>query len=170
MDLPEAARSWRREGIWWMWLAACVGCVHAGFSLYWAAGGTWLLDTVGRWAVQAAAEGSSLVTAGLVGIGLLKLIAAFTPAVGEQLATSRLRRWIRRLSWVGALGLTAYGAANTVVAALVLTEVIRSDGGFDRAAMVGHALLWDPLFLVWGIFLLAGLALTRPRRDGLSGE
>jgi hypothetical protein len=56
---------------------------------------------------------------------------------------------------------------NTVVAALVLTGAIRP-GGYDRDAVTGHALLWDPLFLAWGVFLSAGLALMRPVRGGIS--
>lgn len=31
----------------WLGLAAVSGAVHADFTLYWAAGGTWLLNTLG---------------------------------------------------------------------------------------------------------------------------
>jgi hypothetical protein len=31
------------------------------------------------------------------------------------------------------------------------------------AAQLGHAALWDPLFLIWGALLAAGLRLTRDR-------
>jgi hypothetical protein len=64
--------------------------------------------------------------------------------------------------WAGAALLVARGGSNTVVGQLVLAGVIQPDGGYDRAAMVGHAWLWDPLFLVWGISLAIGLWLTRP--------
>jgi hypothetical protein len=33
--------------------------------------------------------------------------------------------------------------------------------------MQGHAMLWDPLFALWGFLLLGGLWLTR-HRDGTS--
>jgi len=91
-----------------MWLAACAGCVHAGFSLYWAAGGTWLLPTVGQWAVDAMAEGSLVATAALAGIGLFKL-AALTPVIVEQHGPPPLRRWVCGLAWVGSLGRIVYG-------------------------------------------------------------
>lgn len=81
MNSAEAGSRGRRSGSRWLWLAACLGCVHAGFSFYWLAGGTSLLETVGQWAVQAATEGGSLVTAGLAGIGVLKFVAALALAV-----------------------------------------------------------------------------------------
>lgn len=34
----------------------------------------------------------------------------------------------------------------------------------DRMGAIGHAAIWDPLFIVWGALLLAALARTRPAR------
>ena len=34
-----------------LWAAMALGLVHAAWSFYWAFGGSWLLDTVGQWAV-----------------------------------------------------------------------------------------------------------------------
>jgi len=48
------------------------------------------------------------------------------------------------MAGIGPFGL----GANTVVAALVLAGGIDPDGGYDRRAMIGHAFLWDPLFLI----------------------
>lgn len=161
----------RRAGARWLLAAACAGSVHAGFSLYWAAGGTWLLETVGQWAVRAAEEGGPLVTGGLTAIGVAKLVASWVPVVVERRRPALLRRWVRAVSWVGAAGLLLYGGANTAIAALILAGVIRPDGGYDHAAMIGHALLWDPLFAVWGLFLAVGLALTRDRpQESSSGD
>jgi hypothetical protein len=53
-----------------------------------------------------------------------------------------------------------------LVAGLVLAGAIDPDGGFDRQAMIGHALLWDPLFLLWGLLLAAGLGATRETEGG----
>ncbi len=44
---------------------------------------------------------------------------------------------------------------------LVLAGAVAPDGGYDRAGQVGHAWLWDPLFLVWGIALVVGLLRLR---------
>jgi len=55
----------------------------------------------------------------------------------------------------------AYGGINTVVALAVLAGVIRPEGGYDAAAMMGHAYLWDPLFLLWEAALVLSLWLSR---------
>jgi len=144
-----------------LWLAAGAGLLHAAFSFFWAVGGVWLLATVGQWAVRAAAEGGAAVRVALAAIGMVKLVAALLPALAEHGAGARARRWIRTVSWPGAIVLVAYGGANTIVAAAVLGGIVRPAGGYDPAAMVGHALLWDPLFLLWGLALASGLALTR---------
>ena len=62
----------------------------------------------------------------------------------------------------GAPLLVLYGGANTVVCNAVLAGVIRQDAGYDRAAAIGHAWFWNPLFLVWGVALLGYLVLACP--------
>jgi len=37
----------------------------------------------------------------------------------------------------------------------------------DRMGAIGHAAIWDPLFIVWGALLLAALARTRPARQSV---
>jgi hypothetical protein len=74
--------------------------------------------------------------------------------------------WHRRLrvvSWAGAVLLILWGGVNTVTGNLVLSGIVEPDGGYDRDGMVGHAWLWDPLFLVWGAALAVGLWRTRRR-------
>ncbi len=70
-------------------------------------------------------------------------------------------RFWRAVSWVGGLLLVVYGGVNTVVSGAVLTGVIRPTGGYDVDAMIGHAWLWDPLFLVWGATLVLSLWYSR---------
>lgn len=65
------------------------------------------------------------------------------------------------MCWLGAALLLAWGGVNTVVGNLVLGGVITSTDGFDQAGMIGHAYLWDPLFLAWGIALVGGLITSR---------
>jgi hypothetical protein len=142
------------------WLAGGAGAVHAGFSLYWALGGQWLLATVGQWAVDLSAEAPA--TTGLV-LGLVATAKLLAAAIPLAVAYGRLPwpRFWRVISWAGGLLLMAYGGVNTVVAAAVLTGVIQPAGGFDPVAMGGHAYLWDPLFFVWGTFLVLSLWLSR---------
>ncbi len=54
-------------------------------------------------------------------------------------------------------GSTLYWAAGGTL----LLGAIRPGNDFDRAGMVGHAHLWDPLFALWGIAALIGLWHTR---------
>ncbi len=142
--------------------AALAGLVHAGFSLYWALGGGWLLDTVGAWAVDLQRTEPLAAGAALTAVALAKAAGAVLPWLATRGRAPWPRLW-RGLAWPGSVVLVLYGGLNTVVSCLVLAGAIRPDGGYDRAAMVGHAFLWDPLFLVWGALLLAGLVTTRTR-------
>ena len=71
------------------------------------------------------------------------------------------RQWWRRLEWAGAAVLMCYGLTNVLVGWAVLSGVISVAGGYDEQAVLGHAALWDPLFLVWGVLLALGLLMTR---------
>lgn len=150
----------------WVWVAAAAGLLHAGFSAYWAAGGGLLLDTVGEWAVELRDSAPGAAAAGLGAIALLKAIAAVLPVAVAYGRIPRPAVW-RVLSWLGAVGLVLYGGANTVISNMVLAGVLGS-GDHNRAAMVGHAWLWDPLFLVWGGSLLIHLWRSRRGRADAS--
>jgi hypothetical protein len=50
-----------------------------------------------------------------------------------------------------------WGALNVTVSWAVLGGALPTSGGVDRRAQLGHAALWDPLFLVWGLCLLVGV-------------
>ena len=152
-------RRWPR-GIRLLVAAAAVGLLHAAFSLYWALGGRWLLRTVGAWAVQLA-DNSPAATGVVLGLlAALKVAGAVVPVLVETGKLRGRRAW-RTLTWFGACGLVAYGLLNVLVAWSVLAGLVTPHGGYDAAAMMGHAALWDPLFLVWGLLLAGGLARTR---------
>ncbi|MEO5609732.1 MAG: DUF3995 domain-containing protein [Ornithinibacter sp.] len=142
-------------------VAAALGTLHAAVSLYWAAGGTALLWSLGTGLIQRFTGREWL----LVPIGLTKLAAALTPLV---LARSGwpAARVTRAVCWLGAAALVVWGGLNTVVGQMVLAGVIHPDGGYDRPGMLGHAWLWDPLFLLWGGALVVGLLESRMRRRG----
>jgi hypothetical protein len=139
-----------------LWAAALAGGVHATFSLYWALGGRALLDTVGSWAVSLADTRPFVAGLGLTAVGVLKLAAAAVPLLlaSGRIAVSRV--WLT-LCRAGAWLLVLYGGVNVAVAWLVLGGVVNTSDGYDRDAMLGHAALWDPLFLLWGVLLLLGL-------------
>lgn len=142
-------------------VAALAGALHAAASLYWAAGGTWLLETLGTRVVETFGP----IRWVLWPVGLVKLAAALTPMWLDALG--RLTRPWRVPCWLGAIALLGWGGANTVIANLVLLGVISADRALDRPdrpGLLGHAVLWDPLFLLWGAALAIGL-----RRVGRAG-
>ena len=136
--------------------AAVAGLIHAAFSLYWALGGRWLLRTVGEWAVDYAQEAPVAASVSLTTVAAVKGAVAIIPLLASRSPLPRPRVW-RGLAWLAAIVLTGYGAVNSVLGWLVLAGAVTPAGGFDRQAMIGHAYLWDPLFLVWGLLLGAGL-------------
>lgn len=141
-------------------LVACVaGLVHAAFSLYWALGGRWLLPTVGDWAMRAVER--SPVQAGLL-LGAIAAVKALAAVIPVGVARGRLpwTRFWRVACWVGGAFLVLYGGVNVVVSSAVLLGIMTQAGGYDQAAMVGHALLWDPLFVIWGAALILWLRLS----------
>jgi uncharacterized protein DUF3995 len=135
-------------------VAFAVGLLYAVVSLYWALGGTWLLDTVGAPFDQKGGAGSLVLVVWVAVV--LKLIGAVLPL----LALRRLpwRRLVRVLAWVEAVVLTLYGLVWTLGGVLAEAGV----AGSASHAQAWHAALWDPWFLVWG--LLVTVALLRSRR------
>ena len=145
-----------------IWTAAVLGVVHAGFSMFWALGGTWLLGTVGQWAVQLLKDSPVAAGVGLGVVAVVKALAAVIPVAVEYGRVPGRVFW-RSVSWVGGVGLVVYGGVNSGVSSAVLAGWIHSEGGYDHDSMVGHAYLWDPLFLLWGCALVGSLAVTRKR-------
>lgn len=147
-------------------LAGLLGSLHAAFSIYWGVGGDWLVATLGTRMVEAFDGWEWL----LVPVGLVKLVAAWFPALVAR-AGWPARRLTRAACWLGATVLVVWGGLNTVVGSLVLAGAIVPDGGVDRPGMIGHAFLWDPLFALWGGALLVAMVLTRtPARERLVGS
>ncbi len=149
-----------RVGRVFVWVALVLGLIHASWSFYWAFGGTWMLDTVGQWAVvsQLHSPGKTFVV--LLVIGLLKAAAAVIPVAVEHDKLGGRRFW-RLVSWVGGVGLTIYGGIYAATAITMLTGLVSPGSGYSKPVMYGHALLWDPLFFMWGLTLVISLMLTR---------
>lgn len=120
-----------------------------------------MLETVGQWAVDSANQNPRGAVIGLGMVAAVKGLAAIVPVVVDYGVMPWRRLW-RVISWCGSGVLIIYGGLNTTIASAVLLGIIQSDGGYDHAAMVGHTLLWDPLFFCWGAAL--GLSLWFSRR------
>ncbi len=136
--------------------AAAAGMIHALFSVYWGLGGDVLLDTVGDVADAFAGRRWLLCV-----VGIAKGAAALAPLV-LFLRRRPIPRALRGAMWAGAGVLVIWGAVNTVSSALLAAGILgRAPETYDRTATLGHALLWDPLFLLWGLALAAGLGASR---------
>jgi Protein of unknown function (DUF3995) len=132
--------------------AAVVGLLSAGVTLYWTLGGTTLLDTVGGSIADAARNRTtSAIAVGVVTFAV-KLVGVGLALALVDVDRRRHRRLITRTAKVAALVLVVYGTVNVVGASLGLSGVV-GNGTVDRTALWGHALLWDPWFVVWGLLL-----------------
>ncbi|WP_125107133.1 DUF3995 domain-containing protein [Gulosibacter massiliensis] len=151
---------WERSR--WFWVAALAGGLHVAITLYWALGGHALLWTMGTGFI---AKFESMMWI-LWPVALVKAVGAFGPV---WLSTHGWpwARLTRLTVWLASFVLIGWGGLNTIVGNMVLFGLIRPTDGFDRPVMIGHAWIWDPLFLLWGISLLTGLIRTRTTRASL---
>ena len=162
-DIPHSATS--RLGMLPALAGLAVGLAYAAISVYWAVGGRWLLNTLGISLSQPGQAGHLAALLAAWGATAVKAVAALMPllAIGvwPRTANGRLRRLARVLTWIGAAILTGYGLVLTASGLLVQAGVIQATAPADRLAQKWHAYLWDPWFLIWGIFVF--LALWRSR-------
>jgi hypothetical protein len=165
---PSARATGSRAAQAAAWAAFAVGLLYAAISVYWGAGGTWLLDTVGSGLGKGHGGSALVVLAVWLAVGL-KVIAAVLPllAVAADTSTGSGRprliraRLVRALTWIEALILTVYGLVWTAVGLLVQAGVIGTAASADHRALEWHAYLWDPWFLVWGLLVTAALIRSR---------
>jgi hypothetical protein len=170
-DIPHSATS--RRGMLPALAGLAVGLAYAAISVYWAVGGRWLLNTVG---ISLSQPGQAAHLAALLavwGAAAVKAVAALLPllaigglaancSVWPRTANGGLRRLARVLTWIEAAILTGYGLVPTASGLLVQAGVITEAAHADRLALKWHAYLWDPWFLIWGIFVFLALWRSRP--------
>jgi hypothetical protein len=140
--------------LWAAYGAAVAAFGYAAVSLYWAAGGTAGLSTVGGAAEQMARSGGVAAVAVIVVTVLVKTL-------GGLLALAMVKPWGRLLPGraLGIAGLAVsaalilYGAVEVAGEALAETGVIRPSASADWTALRWHLGLWDPWFLIWGLLL-----------------
>jgi hypothetical protein len=163
-DIPHSATS--RRGMLPALAGLVAGLAYAAISVYWGAGGRWLLNTVGISLSQPGQAGHLAALAAVWGAAAVKAAAALLPllAIGvwPRTANGGLRRLARVLAWIEAAILTGYGLVPTATGLLVQAGVIKAAAHADRLALKWHAYLWDPWFLIWGIFVFLALWRSRP--------
>jgi hypothetical protein len=164
-----SGRQWRAARGLRLAQAACVaGLAYAAISVYWALGGTWLLDTVGGTLEQQGHAGNPGIILAVWAAAVLKIIGAIVPLAAAGVtpgqATSAWRRQVRVLAWLEAAILTVYGLVLTGAGLLVQSGAIASSASTDHRALAWHPYLWDPWFLVWGMLVTAALVRSRQPR------
>ena len=137
----------------WARTAAILAFSSAAVSLYWALGGTALLDTVGGEIEEWARERSAGAVAALATVVVLKLAAGLY-ALWLTRPGPRARD---RIALAGGILLALYGGVLVLAGALVLLGAIDADAGTDMHALRWHVFLWDLWFLAWGIALIAAV-------------
>lgn len=139
----------------WPGYAACVWAfVFAAMSFYWAAGGTFAVDTLGS-SIQSMEHDPGFIA--IVWLtGILKVI-------GGLFALTLVRPWAPWLphvlklilAWVGGIGLVLYGGIQFLLEGLVLSGMLHVTGPVDWNGMRWHFWLWDPWWLLGGILFCA---------------
>ena len=170
--IPGSATS--RRGMLPALAGLVVGLAYAAIIVYWAVGGRWLLNTVGISLSQPGQAGHLAALLAVWGAAAVKAVAAVLPllAIGvwPRTANGGLRRLARVLTWIEAAILVGYGLVLTASGLLVQAGMIESAAHADRLALKWHAYLWDPWFLIWGIFVFLALWRSRPAsQDHLPG-
>ena len=155
-------RAWR--GAWAARTACVVGLLYACVNTYWGAGGTRLLDTVGGSLARLGHAHDTTLIVAIWGTVALKVAAALLPLLALRSAPDGPRKITRVLAWVAAAIRTVYGAVLTTVGLLVQADVIRSPASADRRALMWHAHLWDPWFLLWGLLIATALLRSKTLR------
>jgi hypothetical protein len=142
-----------------------LAALYAGVSAYWGAGGTALLDTIGGTLEREGRAHSAGLLAVVWLTVLLKLAGGGIGLVAvsqPRWLSSRWRRVVGRLAWLGAVVLVLYGGVLTLTGLLVQAGIVHASAHADHKALRWHAFLWDPWFLVWGLLLAAALTLGVP--------
>jgi Protein of unknown function (DUF3995) len=160
----QAAPDIRHLGLLAAAAALAVGLAYTAISAYWAFGGTWLLDTVSSSLVTAHPSVTAVMAVWAAVV--LKAVAALLPLhVCLTPPPSKRHDRLRLLAWAEAAVLTLYGFAFTLAGLMLQVGIIHQRRTADRRALVWHAYLWDPWFLVWGLSVIIALALTSTSRN-----
>lgn len=139
--------------------ASLFGLLYALVSAYWAAGGTWLISTVGG-PVEELARRSGPAAMALAAVA----VTAKVVAVGIGLVLLR-RSAPRVLVWAAVaegLLLAFYGGLLVAVGAMALGGLFGPPD--EPRVLFWHVLVWDMWFLLWGLLLLAAAG-QRRRED-----
>jgi hypothetical protein len=138
---------------WFAYAAALWSFVFAFISLYWAAGGTVGVATLGD-DINSLKNDSWFIT--LVWLtGFLKILAGFIALSFTRLPKMRnMQKLLTIAAWGIGVMLTLYGGANLAVRAAMRIGWIPTPQTMHSTAAYWHLVLWDPLWLLGGVLFL----------------
>lgn len=149
------------------YVAFALALGYALISLYWGAGGTRGLGTLGG-SVERLARSADAGAAVVISIvTVLKLVGAFLALALVRPWGQRLpQRWLLIAGGAAAAVLVLYGGVEVIGEALVETRSIRPAGHVDWRALRWHLGVWDLWFLIWGMALAVTVrGAYRPNRS-----
>ncbi|MPZ98987.1 MAG: DUF3995 domain-containing protein [Dehalococcoidia bacterium] len=163
-----------RRTTWPAYAAAAWSLIFAIPSFYWAAGGTFGLDTLARSFEEAGESPEAAEVAVVAATAIAKVIGG---VLALALVSDRGRAIPRRLLLLAAWGVAAlllvYAVANTVQHALFVSGALDTPGGLGGYAARWHLFFWDPWWLLGGVlFALAAREYGRSTAevDALDGR
>lgn len=138
---------------WAAYAAGAWALLFALLSFYWALGGEFGVNTLGSVIQSLAHDPGFIVVVWLTGVAKV---------IGGMFALTLVRPWALwlpsiwklALAWIGGIGLALYSGVQLILEGLVLGGVIRSSGAVDWTGLRWHFWLWDPWWLLGGVFFL----------------
>jgi Protein of unknown function (DUF3995) len=151
-------------GVWAAYAASAWAMLFALMSFYWAAGGTFGVNTLGSGIQALAHDPGFIAIVWLTGVAKV-LGGLFALSLARPLARWLRPGWKLALAWIGGAALALYGGIPLIVEGLALGGVVRVSGPVDWEGVRWHFWLWDPWWLLGGVlFLLAAWQYQRRQR------
>ncbi|MGE5335448.1 MAG: DUF3995 domain-containing protein [Nitrososphaerota archaeon] len=138
---------------WAAYAASAWAMLFALLSFYWALGGEFGVNTLGRGIQSLAHDPGFIAVVWLTGVAKV---------VGGLFALTLVRPWLMWLppiwklvlAWIGGIGLALYGGIPLIIEGMALSGVVPVSSAVDWEGLRWHFWLWDPWWLLGGIFFL----------------
>jgi hypothetical protein len=141
---------------WWAYAAACWAFAFALYSLYGALGGDLGVDQLANDIREQAEERDPGFVAQLWAAAALKLIVGLLAlALVQDWGRTIPSRPLRVATWLVAIGLIVYGAANLIRFGLMDLGVIDTPDSVGSYAVSWYVFLWEPIWLLGGVLFAA---------------
>lgn len=144
-------------------VAAAAGLAHGAFSISWALGSTFMIDTVGLPLTRMLVEDPEGLRRNMAFIAVIKVMAALVPLLLLRRVPGLLRRAIIIVSWLGAGWLLLTSVQRLSGNAAALARGAPFPDGTTAASLTWQISMWQPVFILWSCALLLALVLIARR-------